>query len=165
MIAAHPAYTQGYLDLASALVNSGLLDDAVKTIDKALQLSPNNFDARKLQVRILLAHHEFAEALEQSLVLNQRVPDDIEVYGFLADAYIAAGDYKKAEEATQWMLNLRTGNVGALTHTARLREIFGDPEGAIRAWRMALDATPLTEPEQRASIEAEITRLNSRRSH
>ncbi len=162
MIAEHPTYVPGYLDLASALVTSGSLEDATKAVDKALQLSPGNFDSRKLQVRILLARREFAVALKQALALNQRVPDDIDVYGFLADAYIAEGEYKKAEDATQWMLNLRTGNPNALTHTARLREIFGDRAGAIQAWTMALDATPLTEPEQRAAIEAEVARLKSR---
>ena len=70
--------------------------------------------------------------------LNREVPDDSMVYGFLVDACVELGRYAEAEEACQWMLDLRPGNVPGLTRAAYLRELFGDLEGAARAARQRL---------------------------
>ena len=47
--------------------------------------------------------------------LNKRAPDDLLVYGLLGDAHLELGEYPEAEEALQWMMNLRPGNVAGLT--------------------------------------------------
>ena len=78
------------------------------------------------------------------------MPDDLQVYGFLTDANIELGRYKEAEEACQWMLDLRPGNIAAFTRAAYLREIFGDIEGAIELMRQAYDRTLPSEVEDRA---------------
>jgi len=41
-------------------------------------------------------------------------------------ALIARGRYDDAERSAQWMLDLRPGNIPALTRAAYLRELFGD---------------------------------------
>lgn len=89
---------------------------------------------------MLLGRHEFAEALALARTLSEQVPDDLLVYGFLTDAHAELGQYKEAEEACQWMLDLRPGNIPALTRAAYLRELFGDIEGAIRADALGVSA-------------------------
>ena len=42
------------------------------------------------------------------------------VYGLLTDANIELGNYSDAETSAQWMLNLRPGNVPALTRAAHI---------------------------------------------
>jgi tetratricopeptide (TPR) repeat protein len=70
----------------------------------------------------------------------------------LTDANVELGNYKDAEDSVQWMLNLRPGNLPALTRAAHLRELFGDAEGAYELMDMAYQSTPPTETAERAQI-------------
>ena len=166
MIRDKPAQYTGYNLLALALVRRARetsdaryyaqADDAVK---KSLQLAPNNFDTKKIQVSILLGEHEFPAALDAAKGLNRQVPDDIMVYGLLTEANAELGNYKDAETAAQWMLNLRPGNLPALTHAARLRELFGDIDGSYELLQMAYESTPPTEAEERAWLLTQMGHL------
>ena len=80
------------------------------------------------------------------------MPDDVIVYGLLTDANIELGNYSDAENSAQWMLNLRPGNRPALIRTARLRDLFGDAEGAYEAAELALQSTIPSENEERANL-------------
>jgi tetratricopeptide (TPR) repeat protein len=125
---------------------------AEEAAKNSLDLSPNNFETEKIQVSILLGEHDFATALDQAKILNKKGPDDVLVYGMLADANAALGKYKDAETAAQWMLDLRPGNRPALVHAAALRELFGDPDGSYELLDLALQSTPFTESEERAWV-------------
>ena len=91
--------------------------------------------------------------------LNQRVPDDVLIYGLLTDAHIELGHYQEAEGAAQWMLDLRPGNIPALTRTAYLRELFGDLEGAREVMEDAYRRTPPQEVEDRAWLLTQLAHL------
>ncbi len=130
-----------------------------QALDKSFAISPANYDGARIQVWLLLGKHEFASALEAATKLNKRVPDDVMVYGFLTDSNVELGNYSAAENAAQWMLNLRPGNLPGLTRAAYLRELFGDPEGAAELMKMALDSTPPSEAEDRAWITTQIAHL------
>ncbi len=131
--------------------------DALK---KSFRLAPGNLEASKTEVWILLGQHEFARAQEAARTLQKRAPDDVLVYGFLTDASVELGDYKEADEAAQWMLDLRPGNVPGLTRGAYLRELYGDPDGAIEFMQQAYDRTPPTETEDRAWVLTQIAHLH-----
>jgi len=166
VISDKPTDCAGYNLLATALVRRAQetsdvsfytqAEDAVK---KSLELAPNNFDTARIQVSILLGEHEYPAALEAAKTLNKRVPDDVMVYGLLTDANVELGNYKDAEIAAQWMLNLRPGNLPALTRAAHLRELFGDTEGAYELMEMAYQSTPPTETGERAGILTQMGRL------
>ncbi len=162
----HPKSAQAYTDLALALArraretsDTDFYTQAEESLGRALEIEPANFAALKVQVWLLLGRHEFAKALEKATELNKRVPDDVLVYGYLCDANAELGNYADAEKAAQWMLNLRPGNIPALTRTAYLRELFGDLDGAIEAMNMALQGTSPTETEDRAWILTQIGHL------
>jgi predicted Zn-dependent protease len=91
-------------------------------------------------------------ALNAAQTLNKRMPDDVMVYGLLTDANVELGNYKDAEVATQWMLNLRPGNLPALTRAARLRELFGDTEGSFELLELALQSTAPSDIGEGASL-------------
>jgi tetratricopeptide (TPR) repeat protein len=133
---------------------------AEEAIRKSLELSPENFEALKMRTWVLLGKHEFAAALELAQTLNKRMPDDLLVYGFLTDAYVELGRYKEAEEACQWMLDLRPGNIPAFTRAAYLREMFGDFEGAVELMSKAYDRTPPAESEDRAWLLTQVAHLS-----
>jgi tetratricopeptide (TPR) repeat protein len=161
-----PSQYSGYNQLAVALSRRAretsdvnFYAQAEDALKKSLELAPQNFEAEKIRIWLLLGRHEFAAAREAATDLNKKVPDDVLVYGFLTDANAELGNYKEAEDAAQWMLNLRPGNLPALTRAAYLRELFGDVDGAYELMYMALQATPPTETEDVAWIVTQMAHL------
>lgn len=158
-----PAEYVGYNLLATALVrraretsDASYYAQAEDSLKKSLQLAPNNFDTGKINATILLGEHEFPAALAAATALNKQIPDDVMVYGLLTIANAELGNYKDAENAAQWMLDLRPGNLPALTNAAYLRELFGDVDGSYELLQMAYESTPPTENEERALL---LTRM------
>ena len=152
-----PSQPDGYNTLALALArraretsNVTYYSQADEAIKKSLAVSPDNFGAKKARVWILLGKHEFAVARDAARDLNKRVPDDVMVYGFVADANAELGNYDEAEKAVNWMLKLRAGNIPGLTRAAYLRELFGMTDGAYDLMKMAFEATPVMSTEDRA---------------
>jgi tetratricopeptide (TPR) repeat protein len=152
-----PAQYAGHNLLAMALARRAretsdvtFYSQAEEALKKSSELAPGNLDGEKIHVWLLLGRHEFRAALEAAKVLNKRVPDDVLVYGFLADANAELGNYTEAERAAQWMLDIRPGNLPGITRAAYLRELFGDLDGALELMDMAYQSTPPTEVEDRA---------------
>lgn len=134
-------------------------DQAADALKQSFAISPDNFGAARIQTWLLLGKHEFPAALEEAKRLNKRMPDDITTYGFLTDANIELGNYKDAEAAAQIMLDLRPGNLPALTRAAYLRELFGDVEGSLQLMNMALQSTAPNEVEDAAWILTQMAHL------
>jgi tetratricopeptide (TPR) repeat protein len=132
---------------------------AEETLAKSFAISSKNFEGRKIEVWLLLGRHEFAKAREAAMKLNREVPDDVTVYGYLADANAELGNYEEALKAAQWMLDLRPGNIAGLTRGAYLRELFGDLPGAIELMQMAYDATSAGEREDQAWLLTQMAHL------
>jgi tetratricopeptide (TPR) repeat protein len=171
-IAAKPQNQGAYNDLALAYArraretaDPAFYARAEEALAKSEALAPDSLETRKLRVWVLLGRHEFARARDQAEALNRRVPDDVLVYGLLADAQAELGNYAKAEEAVQWMLDLRPGNVPGLTRAAYLRELFGDVEGAIEMMTQAYQRTSLTEVEDQAWILTHVAHLELMRGN
>jgi tetratricopeptide (TPR) repeat protein len=164
--AANPANADAHNQLALALAararetaNPEYYARAERAIEASLRAAPDNFEARKARAWVLLGKHEFPSALELARTLNKQAPDDLLVYGFLTDANVELGNYKEAEEACQWMLDLRPGNVPAFTRAAYLRELFGDLDGAIELMTKAFERTPPFETEERAWLLSQVGHL------
>lgn len=165
-ISEKPTDYAGYNALAAALVqraqetsDSALYVQAEDALKKSLELAPNNFETLKIRVSVLLGEHEYPAALEAAASLNKRTPDDVMVYGLLTDANVELGNYKEAEDAAQWMLNLRRGNRPALIRAGHLRELFGDAEGAYELMDLAFQSTPRTDTEERADLLTQMGHL------
>jgi len=167
MIAKGPKNFEAYNALALALSRRARETSDVKfyaqgeeALKKSFEVSPGNFDGERILVWLLLGKHEFAAAREEARKLSKKMPDDVMVYGFLTDANIELGDYKEAEESAQLMLDLRPGNLPALTRAAYLRELFGDIDGAVDLMNMALQSTPPNQVEDEAWIVTQIAHLD-----
>lgn len=161
-----PARFQPYNDLALALIarfretgDPSSCVEAGEVLQAALRLAPGNMQVLKTQVALRLARHEFAQAHSEARSLNAKMPDDVSLYGYLAEADIELGNYAEAEREAQWMLNLLPNNVPGLLIGARLRELFGDPEGALEFLNQAYAATPPSEIQELAAIGDRIARV------
>ena len=133
-----PRRYQAYNELAMALVrwaretgDNSYYQQAQKAIESSLQIQPKNFEAVQAHVALLLAEHRYHSALDEAQELNHRMPDPVLVWGYIAEAQAALGNYQQAEEAAQWMMNLRPGNLPAYLCGAALRQDWGDLEGAL----------------------------------
>ena len=165
-IAANPKSAQAHNDLALALSrraretgDPSYYDRSEHELAAALSLEPSNLEAKKLQVWNLLGKHEFDRARVAATALNRQVPDDVLIYGFVADANAELGDYEEAEKAVQWMLDMRPANLAGLTRAAYLRELFGDVDGALELFSAAFRRLAPTETEDRAWILSQMGHL------
>jgi tetratricopeptide (TPR) repeat protein len=166
LIAKNPKDFEGYNALALALSRRAretsdvkFYSQAEEALERSFEISPGNFDGERTRVWLLLGKHEFAAALNAAKKLNKKMPDDVMLYGFLTDANVELGNYKDAEAAAQWMLDLRAGSIPGLTRAAYLRELFGDIDGALDLMEMAYQSTPPNESEDRAWIITQMARL------
>ena len=167
LIEKNPKDFEAYNALALALSRRARETSEVKfyaqaeeTLQKSFEVSLGNFDGQRIQVWLLLGKHEFAAALEAAKKLNQKMPDDVMLYGFLTDANVELGNYRDAETAAQWMLDLKPGNTPGLTRAAYLRELYGDIEGSLELMNMAYQSTPPGEIEDGAWIVTQMAHLN-----
>ncbi len=161
-----PKQSQGYNDLAKGLVRRGretgnpdYYQQAERAVQDSLKVQPDNFEGYKARVMVLLGEREDAAALDLARKLNQRIPDDVQVRGLIADACMDLGDYPQAEEQTQWMLKLRRGNIPGMVRGAFLRIAFGEGEGALDWLTSAFKLTNPTETEERAWLLTHIARV------
>ena len=162
----NPKNVDSYNELALAFVQraqetsgSQYYAQAEEAVKSSLHLAPDNFGGQKIRVRILLGRGEYAAALELAKTLNKRVPDDVPVYDFVADADIQLGNYEEAEDRAQWALNLRPPSATSLLPAAELRALFGDDDGALAFLHDALQMTSQQDAQGRANILVEIARL------
>jgi tetratricopeptide (TPR) repeat protein len=144
---------------AREIADPAKYDEAFGALSKSFERAPDNFDGLKVRAWLLLGKHEFAQALDLAKQLNKRVPDDVMVYGLLADAHTELGNYPEAEQATQWMLDLGRSSVPGLTRAAHLRELFGDLDGAIELMISAYQRTSPIESEDRAWVLSQLGHL------
>lgn len=148
-----------YARRARESANPDFYEKGMAAAKRAQQIAQGDFEAEKAVTWILLGQHEFQQAYDKARALNKRMPDDLQVYGMLVDACVELGRYKEAEEAAQWMLNLRPGAVPGLTRAAYLRELFGDLEGSLMLLDAALRTTHGNLSEDRAWIVVHMARL------
>ena len=112
---------------------------AEEALEKSLTVAPENYDALKLRAKLLLTYHRFAEALAEAQRAQKLRPEDHDLYGALTDAYVELGDYRRAIESAQTMVDLRP-DAASYSRVAYLRSLSGDTEGAIAAMDVAVKA-------------------------
>jgi len=155
----NPQRYQAYNDLAFALVSRGretsdakYFGNAAEAVEESLRRAPNNFEAMKAKVEVLLGERRWEEAREIARTLNRSMPDDVPVWGYLAEAASHLGDDDEAIKATQWMLDLRRNNTGGLVLAAELRTLHGRLDPALEFYNQAYQQVPPGEVEQAAFI-------------
>lgn len=161
-----PKSADSYNELARALVRrareSGDPDyyrQAQQAVDDSLRIAPDNFEGDKAHVLVLLGERKYSAALELAEKLHKHTPDDVQVWGMIADAALELGDYDRSEYAAQWMLRLRRGNLPGMVRGALLRRVFGDVDGALDWLNSVFRLTNATELEERAWLLTHIAQL------
>jgi tetratricopeptide (TPR) repeat protein len=119
---------------------------AEAAVREALALEPHSIEALRTLAWVQTGKHEFREALAIAGQLLTQQPDDPLIHGLLGDAAIELGEYVRAEEAFQKMLDLRPG-LASYSRAAYLLELYGKSDEAIAFMERAVKAGNPQDPE------------------
>jgi tetratricopeptide (TPR) repeat protein len=129
--------------------------DVLKAV---LKDDPGQYDALRMLGAIDLSQHRFRDALEVARHARDLRPNDAWNYGVMGDALIELGEYDKAFEAFDTMMDLRP-SAAAYARVAYARELRGNLQGALQAMHLAATATPPQDLEAQAWYGAQIGEL------
>lgn len=151
ILAKDPANAEAYLALAELFMNEARITGehpyyypaALQMIDAIPNLAGRNsdirFQAAYYKSTILLSQHAFADALVAGKDGQQLYPQNAGIYGVLIDANVELGNYDEAVRLSDIMVGIRP-DLRSYSRISYLREIHGDPKGAIEAMNLAVDA-------------------------
>lgn len=122
---------------------------AEESLKYSFKVAPDNYDGLKLQAALLLNYHRFAEALQVAQRAQALNPRDHDVYGAMVDALVELGEYDRAVDAAQKMVDLRP-DTASYSRISYLRELHGDTKGAIEMMKMAAESANPQNPESGA---------------
>ena len=152
-LAEHPDSADANVALAAAYMRkAGVSFDpsydarARAAVDRALASEPLHYEALRTHAWVLLGQHDFRGALAAAERARERAADDWWNYGTLTDALVELGEYERAAETAQRMVELRPG-LPSYTRVAFVRSLFGDRRGAIEALGLAVAAGSPRDPE------------------
>lgn len=117
--------------------------EAVKTAQKALELDPHLMEARITLGKLYALQEQHEDASREFAAAIRDDPKDEEIYPFLANEYVALGEYRRAIEVLRKLLTINPDSViayyymGAINarHLNRLGE-------ALRLYQEALSIDP-----------------------
>ncbi len=135
---AHINLAYAYLQRVRETGDPSLYSTAENVLKRAEKIGPGDPEVFAAKAVLALARHDFAAALvfaDKALEIN---PDQARYYGLRADAQIELGQYEQAAEALQNMADRRP-DFAAYSRIAHIRELYGDPEGAIEALQAAIE--------------------------
>ena len=112
---------------------------AEKILDRVLKKAPEEKEALYLRAWAAMFRHCFTEAAAWAMKGIERYPDAGIFYGILSDSNLERGNMKNAVVLAQKMLDLKPDQ-GSYSRAAHLRSVYGDSEGAVELWQMAIRA-------------------------
>ncbi len=157
-LAAAQALADALLRQARITGNGGLAVDAERVLRTGLREAPGDYDTRRMLCAVLLSQHRFRDASELAEALQRERPADAWNSGVIGDASIELGDYDRAFDAFQRMIDTRP-DAAAYARASYARELQGDLDGALAMMRMAAEATSPKDLESLAWHHAQIGNL------
>ena len=146
-ITRQPDVVKNYLALAQLMMQRAretadeqtYIPQAQDLLEEALRRDPDNYYARVLHASLQNTLHQFERGKAQAEVLIAEYPNHAYNYGTLVDALVELGEYERAVEVSDKMLSIKP-SLASYARASYLRELYGDPDGAIEAMRLAADA-------------------------
>ena len=129
-----------YLQKARESGDPSFYTKADGVFQKSLTIDASDQSALIGASTVAAARHDFTQALTYAQQARDLDPEDPDANGSLGDALIELGRYDEALSAFQVMLDTRP-DLNAYVRVSYARELHGDPEGAIEAMRLALEAS------------------------
>lgn len=129
-------------DAARKLMMQGDYVNAQQSLDKALQLSPGNYEMLKDKVYLQLLQRDFTGALETGKPLTDRPDGDFQAFQLVGMVYKEIADYKECEKLYKKGIK-RFPNSGVLySEYGDLMVQLNNGEEAINQWEAGIKADP-----------------------
>src|SRR5215813_5905850 len=112
---------------------------AEEALKKSLDINPNNAGAMRHLAYVFYSRHEFEPAAVHATKAIELDSTDGDSYGILGDALMETGEYEKADDAYQKMMQLEE-SLYSYARRAGLKSVRGDSEGAMADLERAIAA-------------------------
>lgn len=146
-----------YIQKVRESMDYSYLDRAAQILNNVLGADVKNYEAARLRTEIALERHDFKTAAQYSRKLTEWSSSDPWNWGTLGDALTEMGDYDKAGEAYQKMIDLRP-DLSSYNRAAYFRFLYNDTDNAVKIMKMAISAgSPM--PENTAWCEVELGKI------
>ena len=130
--------------LSSALLyeRSGALNNAISSLNTALELSPDNYYIKREKTRLLIANAKFSEASQLLDGLSKQFSSDPDVMMLRGDLARATGQADKAANYYDKSLSLNQTFAAAMIKRYQLAISGTDPSGFSKRFEILVENTP-----------------------
>ena len=122
----NPRLAAGHKHLGIARAQLGEVDLAIQSLEKAVQLQPDDLDASFQLALAMVKTGRFADAVRHLLTATQS--NDAKVYSELGMVYRKLDDRKRAEETLRKALDLDPKNLASMLNLGQLLVSIGERE-------------------------------------
>ncbi len=157
----NPDFDLGHLFLADLLYAKGEFSEAVEHYRRALELDPSDAMARERLASLYLRTEQFWLAGEQFQIALKAEPDNPDLNFGMATALLRQGKLQEAGAHAEKTLRAVPNHSGALNYLGMIRDVGGDPAGAIAYYRKAL-AADSTNASARENLTTALAKINLR---
>lgn len=114
-------------------------DHARDSFKKAHELDGKDAAAMRNLAYVSTIFHDFHGAISWGEMAIKTHPQDPSAYGIVSDSHFELGDYDKATDYAQKMVDLKP-DLSSYSRAAKLKWVFGDQKGAMLVMQKALNA-------------------------
>lgn len=139
---ANPRNVEGMRLLAQIGIKLGILDDAEFLLESARAFEPDNVQVQLDYIDALRRRQKFDRAREEAESLHARDPANPLFQSHLAIESMQTGDYDRAFELFDAVLDRLPGEVATLTSKGHALKTTGAKEEAVASYRAAVAAKP-----------------------
>ncbi|MDP4574863.1 sulfotransferase [Qipengyuania sp. G39] len=139
---ANPRNVEGMRLLAQIGIKLGILDDAEFLLESARAFESENVQVQLDYIDALRRRQKFDRAREEAEALHARDPDNPLFQSHLAIESMQTGDYDRAFELFDAILDRLPGDVATLTSKGHALKTTGAQEEALASYRAAVAAKP-----------------------
>ncbi|OQA18092.1 MAG: tetratricopeptide repeat protein [bacterium ADurb.Bin363] len=128
--------------LASMLMESGKMKEAIPELQKILKLTPNNEYVRQFLVMAYIEENMYDKAEEELKWMLEQKPDNLNIYSALGQVYIKEKKYNDAISIYEKALTIDSKTGSLYSGLASAYMMKGENEKAIENYRKALNLDP-----------------------
>ncbi|EAQ27826.1 TPR domain protein [Erythrobacter sp. NAP1] len=138
----NPRNAEGMRLLARIGIELGVLDDAEFLLETAVTFEPENIQLRLDFIDVLRRKQKFERACEEAETLYQRDPDNALFQSRLAIESMQAGEYERAFELFDKVLEKLPRDHSTLTSKGHALKTMGKQDEAVASYRAAFAVRP-----------------------
>ncbi|WP_100260452.1 tetratricopeptide repeat-containing sulfotransferase family protein [Qipengyuania seohaensis] len=138
----NPRDVEGMRLLAQIGIKLGVLDDAEFLLESAVAFDPESIQLRLDHIDALRRRQKFDRAREEAEALHSRDPDNPLFQSHLAIESMQTGNYERAFELFDEVLEKLPNDVATLTSKGHALKTTGASDDAVASYRKAIAAKP-----------------------